>query len=222
MDNQMGDIKNILFIMFDQLRFDYLSCAGHPTLSTPNIDRLAERSLRFTRAYVQSPICGSSRMSFYTGRYVHSHGAQRNGFPLKVGEITLGDHLRSRGMDAYLLGKTHMRADAKGLERLGIAADSIIGVRVSECGFDPIIRDDGLWGEGPDGPSDPKAAPYNAYLKEKRISWDQSLEPVRQRWSDRGGSNRVGLADGKFPSAGERARGGLRDAMADVAMHRFS
>ena len=90
----MPQIKNILFVMYDQLRHDYLGCAGHPTLKTPNFDRLAARAVRFTRAYVQSPICGASRMSFYTGRYVHSHGAAWNNFPLKVGEMTRGDHLR--------------------------------------------------------------------------------------------------------------------------------
>ena len=163
----MSEIKNILFIMFDQLRFDYLGCAGHPHLKTPHIDRFAEKAVRFTRTYVQSPICGSSRMSFYTGRYVHSHGAQRNNFPLKVGEQTLGDHLRANGMDAWLVGKTHMQADAKGLERLGIAPDSVIGARLSECGFDVVVRDDGLWGEGPDGFYDTRRSPYNEYLKDK-------------------------------------------------------
>ena len=43
---------------------------GHPRLHTPHIDGLAARGVRFTRAYVQSPVCGASRMSFYTGRYV--------------------------------------------------------------------------------------------------------------------------------------------------------
>ncbi|MEW5422842.1 sulfatase-like hydrolase/transferase [Amorphus sp. 3PC139-8] len=163
----MSEIKNILFIMFDQLRFDYLGCAGHPHLKTPHIDRFAEKAVRFTRTYVQSPICGSSRMSFYTGRYVHSHGAQRNNFPLKVGEHTLGDHLRANGMDAWLVGKTHMEADAKGLERLGIAPDSVIGARLAECGFDVFVRDDGLWAEGPDGFYDSRRSPYNEYLKSK-------------------------------------------------------
>ena len=60
----MSDVKNVLFIMYDQLRFDYLSCAGHPTLKTPHFDRIATKSVRFTKAYVQSPICGSSRMYF--------------------------------------------------------------------------------------------------------------------------------------------------------------
>jgi len=58
--------------MCDQLRADYLFCAGHPTLETPNIDAFAARGLRFNRAYTQSPVCGPSRMSFYTGRYLIS------------------------------------------------------------------------------------------------------------------------------------------------------
>ena len=70
----MSKARNVLWIMADQLRWDYLSCYGHPTLKTPNIDRLASRGVRFNRAYVQSAICGPSRMSFYTGRYMRSHG----------------------------------------------------------------------------------------------------------------------------------------------------
>lgn len=158
---------NILFIMYDQLRFDYLSCAGHPYLDTPNFDRVAAKGVRFTNTYVQSPICGASRMSFYTGRYTSSHGAQWNGFPLRVGEMTLGDHLRKEGMDCWLIGKTHMKADAAGMERLGLSPDSVIGARQAECGFDTWIRDDGLWGSGPDGFYDDKRSPYNEYLKSK-------------------------------------------------------
>ena len=103
---------NILFIMYDQLRFDYLGCAGHSHLKTPNFDRVAAAGVQFTRAYAQSPVCGASRMCFYTGRYASSHGAQWNNFPLRIGEVTLGDHLRKAGMACWLIGKTHMRADA--------------------------------------------------------------------------------------------------------------
>jgi arylsulfatase A-like enzyme len=155
---------NILFVMYDQLRFDFLGCAGHPHLETPNFDRVAEMGVRFTQCHVQSPVCGASRMSFYTGRYASSHGAQWNGFPLRVGEVTLGDHLRKLGMQSWLIGKTHMKVDVEGMERLGLAADTLIGARQSECGFDAWIRDDGLWGQGPDGFYDAKRSPYNAYL----------------------------------------------------------
>ena len=115
----MRKARNILFIMFDQLRWDYLSCYGHPHLHTPNIDRLAQKGVRFDRAYIQSPLCGPSRMSTYTGRYVHSHGATWNNVPLKVGEMTMGDHLREAGMGCWLVGKTHMQADAEGMAPAG-------------------------------------------------------------------------------------------------------
>jgi arylsulfatase A-like enzyme len=75
----MAAVRNILFIMADQLRWDYLSYAGHRTLPTPNIDALAARGVNFTRSYCQSPICGPSRMSFYTGRYMFTHGTVRTG-----------------------------------------------------------------------------------------------------------------------------------------------
>jgi hypothetical protein len=138
-------VRNVLFIMCDQLRYDHLSCYGHPTLHTPNLDaaRLARRDL-FDRAYVQSPVCGPSRMSYYTGRYMHAHGASWNFVPLKVGEMTIGDHLRPLGVRSVLVGKTHMRADLAGMARLGIDPDSQIGVRIAECGFDPYERDDGI------------------------------------------------------------------------------
>lgn len=181
---------DILFVMYDQLRHDYLSCAGHPTLKTPHFDRVAAMGVRFSNTYVQSPICGASRMCFYTGRYASSHGAQWNGVPLRVGEVTLGDHLRSAGMDCVLLGKTHMTADAEGMARLGLAPDSVIGVRQAECGFDPVVRDDGLWAEGPDGFYDAKRSPYNAYLAAQGY-------PAANGWANHANA---GVAEGDIAS----------------------
>lgn len=178
----MSAVRNILFVMYDQLRWDYLSCYGHPSLQTPHFDRLAARGVRFDRAYVQSPVCGPSRMSAYTGRYVSSHGAAFNNFPLKVGEMTLGDHLRPHGMECWLVGKTHMSADAAGMARLGLAADSVIGARLAECGFDPWVRDDGLWSGGPDGIYDSRRSPYNEFLKAQGYSaanpWEHNANSV--------------------------------------------
>lgn len=140
----MANIKNILFIMADQLRWDYLSCYGHPHLKTPNIDRLAARGVRFDRAYVQSPVCGPSRASCYTGRTVFSHGATWNQVPLPIGELTLGDYLRPLGMTTAVVGKTHMVADKEGMARLGLNDTTDIGCLISQPGFDPYERDDGL------------------------------------------------------------------------------
>ncbi|MFV0383959.1 sulfatase-like hydrolase/transferase [Paracoccus sp. (in: a-proteobacteria)] len=169
----MSKPKNILFIMYDQLRWDYLGCYGHPYLKTPNMDRLAAMGMRFDRCYIQSPICGSSRMSTYTGRYVHSHGASWNGIPLKVGEMTMGDHLRAAGTGCWLVGKTHMKADAEGMARLGLEPDSLIGARVAECGFDLVERDDGMRPEGPDGVYDPQGKwRYDEYLRARGYDSD--------------------------------------------------
>lgn len=140
----MNKPGNVLFIMADQLRWDYLSCYGATHIHTPNLDWLAARGVRFNKAYVQSPICGPSRMSFYTGRYVRSHGSTWNGFPLRVGEPTLGEHLREAGVKCSLVGKTHMVPDREGMRRLGIEPESAIGALVSECGFEVSVRDDGI------------------------------------------------------------------------------
>jgi len=90
--------KNILFVMCDQLRWDYLSCYGHPTLKTPNIDWLAENGVRFEHAYCQAPVCGPSRASVHTGRYMSSHGAMWNTDPLSIAEKTMGEYLRPLGL----------------------------------------------------------------------------------------------------------------------------
>ncbi len=159
----MASRKNVLFIMCDQLRWDYLSCTGHKTLHTPNIDALAKRGVLFTNTYCQSPICGPSRMSFYTGRYVSAHGATANFVPLRIGERNIGDHLKPLGVRPVLVGKTHMIADTEGMSRLGIDPESHIGVHHREAGFEPYERDDGIHPEA----MVKQDLAYNKYLKDK-------------------------------------------------------
>jgi arylsulfatase A-like enzyme len=160
----MSHVRNILFIMADQLRWDCLSCYGSKLISTPNIDRLAQQGVRFDRAYCQSPICGPSRMSFYTGRYSQSHGATWNGIPLRVGEKTLGEYLRPHGLETWLVGKTHFYPDLAGMQELGVAPDSPVGKRLSECGFEVFDRMEGLYPEGPAGRYNPERSAYERYL----------------------------------------------------------
>ncbi len=107
-------------------------------------------------------------MSFYTGRYVSSHGSTYNGVPLRIGEMTMGDHLRPLGMRVALVGKTHMTEDRRGMQRLGITRDTIEGVLASECGFEPFERDDGLW---PDE-ANPRDTAYNRYLRAQGYNVD--------------------------------------------------
>ncbi len=123
----MADTRNVLFIMCDQLRRDHLGCYGHPYLRTRHIDALAARGVRFDNAFVSSGVCGPSRMSYYTGRTMSSHGANWNRVPLSIGEMTLGEYLRLNGRSLALAGKTHVMADGNGMQRLDIARQSPLG-----------------------------------------------------------------------------------------------
>jgi Arylsulfatase A and related enzymes len=156
-----GHVKNILFIMADQLRRDYLSCYGARHLETPHIDALARRGVRFTNAYAQGAVCGVSRMSYYTGRYMTSHGATWNFVPLPLQNHTMGDHLRSLGLRVAVVGKTHVAADREGLDRVGAAVGSTAALLAAEGGFEPYERDDGIW----PGLSVPQSNRYSAYLR---------------------------------------------------------
>ncbi|MEH6496704.1 MAG: alkaline phosphatase family protein [Pseudomonas marincola] len=184
----MGSIRNILFIMCDQLRADYLGCSGHPTIKTPNIDKLASRGVNFSRAFVQAPVCGSSRMSFYTGRYMFTHGATYNGVPLNIGQPTLGDHMRELGVQTGLIGKTHMAADRANMERLGLDPSSKTGVLASQCGFEPWERDDGLHPDQLTGPN----LTYNEYLKGQGYDGDNPWHTAANSGVDENGDLQSG------------------------------
>lgn len=148
MQANVAPIRNVLFIMADQLRSDYLGCYGHPHIRTPNIDALARQGLKFSNAFVQGPVCGASRMSTYTGRYVTSHGSAWNFVPLSVSQKTLGDHLQPHGVRCAVVGKTHVEADKEGAARLGLDTTQDPGQRIMQGGFEPYERDDGIWPPG--------------------------------------------------------------------------
>jgi len=148
--------------MADQLRYDHLSCYGSERLKTPNIDALAARGTRFTNCYVQGPVCGPSRMSTYTGRYVASHGATWNFVPIAVNTPTMGDHLRQAGLRVAVVGKTHIVGDRPGMNRLGIDPASQAGILLDQGGFEPYARDDGAL---PDKKLELQDTAYNQYLK---------------------------------------------------------
>ena len=71
---QAAQRPNIIFFLSDDHRWDRLSCAGHPTLKTPNIDRLAKQGARFPNMFVTTSICASSRATILTGLYERTHG----------------------------------------------------------------------------------------------------------------------------------------------------
>lgn len=65
---------NIILFLADDQRADFLGCAGHPVLKTPNIDQLAAAGTRFVNMFVTTSICAASRASILTGLHERTHG----------------------------------------------------------------------------------------------------------------------------------------------------
>ena len=62
-------IKNVLFLISDDLKASVLGVYGDPICETPNIDRLAQEGMVFDRTYCQGTSCAPSRRSFMHSRY---------------------------------------------------------------------------------------------------------------------------------------------------------
>lgn len=98
---------NILFILVDDQRNDVMSCAGHPIVQTPTIDKLAEKGIRFTNAFVTTSICAASRASIFTGLYECKHAYTFGKAPLKTQFITRSYPylLKKSGYNTGFVGK---------------------------------------------------------------------------------------------------------------------
>jgi iduronate 2-sulfatase len=91
-------VKNVLFIISDDLRATTLGCYGDTRCKTPNIDMLAREGVLFERAYCQGTVCGPSRLSLMYSRYKGK------------GKTTLGQHFKDNGCYSARVGKIfHMR-----------------------------------------------------------------------------------------------------------------
>ncbi len=73
---------NLLFLYTDEQAHETMRAYGNDLIETPNLDRLADESLVFEKAYVTQPVCTPSRSSILTGLYPHSSGCLRNNQPL--------------------------------------------------------------------------------------------------------------------------------------------
>ncbi len=65
---------NLVFLLTDDQRWDTLGCMGNRIIQTPNVDALARQGATFTNMFVTTPICVTSRASFFSGLYARSHG----------------------------------------------------------------------------------------------------------------------------------------------------
>ncbi len=100
---------NFLLVFLDDMRYDAMSCAGHPFAQTPNMDRLAREGAYCQNAFVTISLCSPSRACFLTGQYAHRHGVMRNnGTDLREDAVTWPKELQKAGYQTAYFGKLHM------------------------------------------------------------------------------------------------------------------
>lgn len=113
---------NILLVMTDDQQQAQMSCAGHPLLETPSMDRLAAEGARFANAYCTNSLCAPSRASVLTGCYSHVHGIRGNSEKADQVEAldpslpTFPQLLREAGYRTGLVGKWHLRQKPRGFD----------------------------------------------------------------------------------------------------------
>lgn len=127
-----GSKPNVIFILLDDFGYADLGCYGSRFYETPNIDRLAAQSVRFTDAYAACPVSSPTRASVMTGKYPVKTGitdwipgrqATNSGSPtdrliakpftlnLAHNEVTIAEMLKNNGYTTMISGKWHLGED---------------------------------------------------------------------------------------------------------------
>ena len=174
-----GERPNIIMFLIDDQNPSSIAAFGGDTY-TPNLDRMAEEGIKFTRAYVSSSVCTPSRYSFLTGRFAgNSHsklyndavgGKENQGLPgfnvaLERDKMNVGNILRKAGYTTGFVGKFHLTSKLdfpefyKGKNRwMNISKDARPGPKASAQ-----FKHNERW--------------MRRYLKELGFSWAKNVYP---------------------------------------------
>lgn len=117
---------NIVYIMCDDHAFQCISAYGSPISKlapTPNIDRIAERGMRFDCAFVENSLSTPSRACLMTGLYSNQNGQRQLGEGIDTTRTFFTEQLQQAGYQTAVVGKWHMGCDPKGFDYYHIYND---------------------------------------------------------------------------------------------------
>lgn len=170
---------NIVFMIADDMSWDDCGAYGHPSIQTPNLDKLAKQGVTFDNAFLTISSCSPSRCSIITGRYPHNTNAEELHWPLPADQITFTEKLREAGYWTGAAGKWHLGDDAR--ERFDMVKE------VDTSGFQlPTGKagDAGKFVETLEGEAQSGCADWIPLLRERDKSkpffaWLAALDPHR-------------------------------------------
>jgi len=103
-----GSRPNLVLLIADDMSWDDCSVYGHPSIRTPNLQRMASRGMTFDNAFLTISSCSPSRASIITGRYPHNTGAEELHWPLPGDQLAFPERLREAGYWCGAAGKWHL------------------------------------------------------------------------------------------------------------------
>ena len=186
---QAGKKRNLVFILVDDHRFDFIGALGHPWLKghTPNLDKMLARGVHFRNGFVTSSLCSPSRASILTGQYMHAHRVFDNFSPLDQKLATFPRLLQQQGYKTGFLGKWHMGGDSDAPQP---GFDQWISFRGQGEYYNPTINRNGvsekingymgdvLTGEARRFIRDNASRPFCLYLSHKAVHYP--FQPPKQ------------------------------------------
>ena len=107
---------NILFIMSDDHAEQAISCYGSKLIQTPNIDRIAQKGIRFENSFVTNSICAPCRAVLLTGKYSHINGLKDNRDTFDGSQQTFPKLLQQAGYQTGIIGKWHLKSAPTGFD----------------------------------------------------------------------------------------------------------
>ena len=164
---------NILFFFPDQHRYDWMGANADIGVSTPQLDALGARGVRFERAYCASPLCAPSRACLALGAEYDRCGVPSNKENLALDATTFYKLLRSAGYHVAGCGKFDLN---KGEHKRGLDGT----YRISEWGFSSGINNGGKWDAVRDGAETP-VDPYMKYLHDNQLAETHVADFDRRR-----------------------------------------